>query len=106
MFDRQPSEHLEDFGEIPQNTYNVNSNEQGTVDDNVITGSNVNTKPTTPTTTTTTQIDTSFLSSVLRVMGMDTSKIGALAINGIIFIAQMVRDRFLVHFNGRFFWTI
>lgn len=88
MFERPPAQHLEDFDEIPQNPYHANSNEQGTVDDNVISGSNVNTKPTT--TTTTTQIDGSFLSHMLRVMGMDSSKIGALAINGIIFIAQMV----------------
>lgn len=34
--------------------------------------------------------DYNFLGNILKVLGMDNSKIGALAINGIIFIAQMV----------------
>lgn len=32
----------------------------------------------------------SFIGNVLRVFGMDNSRIGAMAVNGIIFIAQMV----------------
>lgn len=31
------------------------------------------------------------ISNLLRIMGLDSGKIGALAVNGIIFIAQMVR---------------
>lgn len=34
--------------------------------------------------------DSPIISGLLKVLGMDNSKIGALAINGIIFIAQMV----------------
>lgn len=34
--------------------------------------------------------DSPIISSLLKVLGMDNSKLGALAINGIIFIAQMV----------------
>lgn len=87
MTERYPSEHLEDFGEAPPNFHQTNSNEQGNIDDNVIVSSNINPNPTT---TTSTAIDYGFMSQVLRVMGMDTSKIGSIAINGIIFIAQMV----------------
>lgn len=85
MTERYPSENLEDFGETPQNTHQANSNEQSSIDDNVIIGNNINTRP-----TTTTEVDHGILGQVLRVMGMDTGKIGALAVNGIIFIAQMV----------------
>lgn len=84
----RPSEHLEDFDEFPQNNQNhheSNSNEQG-IDDNVIIGGN----GIPGSTTTTTGMDHGFLGQVLRVLGMDSTKIGALAINGIIFIAQMV----------------
>lgn len=35
--------------------------------------------------------DTSLMSGMLRLLGFDSSKIGAVAVNGIIFIAQMVR---------------
>lgn len=89
MFERRPTEHLEDFDEIPQNTNQAHSNEQGNIDDNVIIGGNVNTKPTT-------SVNHGFMGQVLSVMGMDTSKIGALAINGIIFIAQMVSYSFSI----------
>lgn len=34
--------------------------------------------------------DSTIISSLLKVLGMDNSKLGALAVNGIIFIAQMV----------------
>ncbi|XP_055305286.1 uncharacterized protein LOC129569972 [Sitodiplosis mosellana] len=85
MTERYPTEHLEDFGETPQGTHQVNSNEQDTIDDNVIIGNNINTRP-----TTTTDVDHGFLGQVLRVMGMDTGKIGAMAVNGLIFIAQMI----------------
>lgn len=34
--------------------------------------------------------DSTIITSLLKVLGMDNSKLGALAINGIIFIAQMV----------------
>lgn len=81
MTDR-PSEHLEDFDELPQNQPNnfpSNSNEQH-IDDNVIVGSTAGA----------TNVDHGFLGKVLGILGMDTKKIGALAINGIIFIAQMV----------------
>lgn len=91
MTDRLPTEKLEDFGETPQNSNQVNSNEQGSIDDNVIIGNGISTKPTTPT-----EVNNGFLGQVLRVMGMDTGKIGALAMNGIIFIAQMV---WLIFFN-------
>lgn len=88
MTERFPSEHLEDFGDAPSNYHPTNSNEQGTIDDNVIFGNNANINPTT--TTPTTGIDYGFMGQVLRIMGMDTSKMGSLALNGIIFIAQMV----------------
>lgn len=35
--------------------------------------------------------DSSFMGGMLQLLGFDSSKIGAVAINGIIFIAQMVR---------------
>ena len=86
MTERYPTEHLEDFGETPQSTHQGNSNEDGgNIDDNVIIGNNFSTQP-----TTTTSVDNGFLGQILRVMGMDSSKIGALAVNGLIFIAQMV----------------
>lgn len=81
MTDR-PTEHLEDFDELPQNQPNSfpsNSNEEH-IDDNVIIGSTAGA----------TNVDHGFLGKVLGILGMDTKKIGALAINGIIFIAQMV----------------
>lgn len=34
--------------------------------------------------------ESGFMGNILRVIGMDSGKLGALAINGIIFIAQMV----------------
>lgn len=80
----RPSAHLEDFDEIPQgqqNGFSPNSDEQS-IDDNVIVGSGVNTG--------TSGVDHGFLGKMLGILGMDTGKIGALAINGIIFIAQMV----------------
>lgn len=84
MTERYPTEHLEDFGDTPQSTNQGNSNENGgNIDDNVIIGDNISTKPTT-------SVDNGFLGQILRVMGMDTGKIGALAVNGLIFIAQMV----------------
>lgn len=36
-------------------------------------------------------MDSSFMGGMLQLLGFDSSKIGAVAINGIIFIAQMVR---------------
>lgn len=42
------------------------------------------------------------ISNLLRVIGLDGGKIGALAVNGIIFIAQMVRsgiEKISVHFT-------
>lgn len=80
----RPSAHLEDFDEIPQgqqNSFSPNSDEQN-IDDNVIVGSGVNTG--------TSGVDHGFLGKMLGILGMDSGKIGALAINGIIFIAQMV----------------
>lgn len=38
--------------------------------------------------------ESAIISSLLKVLGMDSSKLGALAINGIIFIAQMVRNSY------------
>lgn len=35
--------------------------------------------------------DTSFMGGMLKLLGFDSSKVGAVAVNGIIFIAQMVR---------------
>lgn len=89
LSERYPTEHLEDFDDVSQQTYQTHSNEQGSIDDNVIIGNNINTKPTISATD-------GFFGQVLRIMGMDTSKIGALAINGIIFIAQMVCS---IHFH-------
>lgn len=80
----RPSENLEDFGEFPPNNH-VNINDQS-IDDNVIIGN----PGLTTTTTSATDVDHGFIGQMLRVLGMDSNKIGAIAINGIIFIAQMV----------------
>lgn len=93
QFMSRPSQNLENFGELPQQItpqQQFDSNEERpNIDDNVIIGNNDGIG-TTSTSTTTTQIDHGFLGNVLRILGMDSGKIGALAINGIIFIAQMV----------------
>lgn len=89
QFMSRPSQNLENFGEIPHQITSQqqfdSDEEQTNIDDNVIIGNNGGT-----TTTPTNGIDHGFLGSVLRVLGMDSNKIGALAINGIIFIAQIV----------------
>lgn len=90
QFMSKPSQNLENFGEIPhqiasQQQFDSNE-ERPNIDDNVIIGNIDNGA----TTTTATEVDHGFLGSVLRILGMDSGKIGALAINGIIFIAQMV----------------
>lgn len=36
-------------------------------------------------------LDASFMGGMLKLLGFDSSKVGAVAVNGIIFIAQMVR---------------
>lgn len=79
----RPSEHLEDLDEGPphQHTSFSNSPEQN-IDDNVIVGSSGNAG--------TSDIDHGIFGKMLSILGMDTSKIGALALNGIIFIAQIV----------------
>lgn len=38
----------------------------------------------------------SLVGNMLRIIGMDNSKIGAMAVNGLIFIAQMVRTLFVI----------
>lgn len=43
--------------------------------------------------------DSSLMSGLLKVLGFDGAKIGAFALNGIIFIAQMVRDSASKIFN-------
>lgn len=90
QFMSRPSQHLENFDEIPHQIASQqqfdSDEERPSIDDNVIIGNNDG-GVTTPTTT---EVDHGFLGSVLRVLGMDTGKIGALAMNGIIFIAQMV----------------
>lgn len=75
-----PSDGLETLDEA-QNT------QENGIDDGVIVGTSINTGSDTPG-----GGDNGFLGRILRVLGMDTSKIGALAVNGIIFIAQMVSE--------------
>lgn len=41
------------------------------------------------------------ISNILQVLGLDGGKVGALAVNGIIFIAQMVRTGWIV--AGKYF---
>lgn len=93
QFMSRPSQHLENFDEIPHQIASQqqfdSDEERPNIDDNVIIGNNDG-GITTTTTTATSEVDHGFLGSVLRILGMDTGKIGALAINGIIFIAQMV----------------
>lgn len=72
-------------GEIPIQQHQGSASHEESIDDNVIVGTGYGTN-----TETTTEVDHGFLGQVLRVLGMDTSKIGAMALNGIIFIAQMV----------------
>lgn len=91
QFMSRPSQNLENFGEIPhqiasQQQFDSDEERPINIDDNVIVGSIDGGG----TTTTTSGVDQGFLGNVLRVLGMDSGKIGALAINGIIFIAQMV----------------
>lgn len=91
QFMSKPSQNLENFGELPHqitSQQQLDSNEeQSNIDDNVIVeNNNGDATVTTPTNA----VDHGILGSVLRVLGMDSSKMGALAINGIIFIAQMV----------------
>lgn len=105
QFSSQPPEHLENFDENPSNVNanhhgNSNSNEQQNIDDNVIIGSNADSG----TSTTTTAIGHGFLGHMLRILGMDTNKIGALAINGIIFIAQMVCFMNFIYLFGFIFF--
>lgn len=91
-FDRRPTEKLESFSdEVPANQ------QEESIDDNVIIGSGYSTDG-----STTTEVDHGFLGQVLRVLGMDTSKIGAMALNGIIFIAQMVNFKYLFHSIKKF----
>lgn len=92
QFMSRPSQNLENFGEIPhqiasQQQFDSNEERPTNIDDNVIIG-NIDGSETT--TTSTSGIDHGFLGNVLRILGMDSGKIGAFAINGIIFIAQMV----------------
>lgn len=86
--EKRPIGNLEDFGDNPHYHLDGHTGDSGEqiTDKNVIVENNINTE-----TTTTTGIDHGFLGNILRIMGMDSSKMGALAINGIIFIAQMVR---------------
>lgn len=73
---------MENFDEEGSNT----NAQENSIDDSVIVGTSINTGSG----TTTNDIDHGFLGQIFRVLGMDTNKIGALAINGIIFIAQIV----------------
>lgn len=63
--------------------------QENAIDDGVIVGSGMTTGP-----VSTNSADHGFIGRILRVIGMDTNKIGALAVNGIIFVAQMVRIPF------------
>lgn len=49
----------------------------------------------------------SMMTGLIRLMGLDPSKIGALALNGIVFIAQMVRIgyHYLVNGTVKAFWN-
>lgn len=91
QFMSRPSQHLESLDEIPHQIASQqhfdSDEERPSIDDNVIIGNNDGGIVTTPTTP---EVDHGILGSMLRILGMDTGKIGALAINGIIFIAQMV----------------
>lgn len=75
---------LESFDEAPHT-----ASQENQIDDAVIVGTSMSTEP-----STTNSVDQGFLGRILRVIGMDTNKIGALAVNGIVFIAQMVHDNF------------
>lgn len=93
-FDPRPTDRLESFEDVPlpSNHHQFQTHSSGTVeepiDDNVIIGSTINTGDSS--TTPSNAVDNGFFGQIMRVLGMDTSKIGALAINGIVFIAQMV----------------
>lgn len=90
-FERRPTQKLESFSdEVPLNQNQNQGSQEENIDDNVIVGTGYNTGGGTDSGTTS-GVDHGFLGQVLRVLGMDTSKIGAMAVNGIIFIAQMVR---------------
>lgn len=86
MFEKRPTEKLESFSddEVPLNQHHGSPEES--IDDNVIVGNGYSTSPQTA------LGDNGIFGQVLRILGMDTSKIGAMALNGIIFIAQMVSD--------------
>lgn len=94
MFEKRPTEKLESFSvdEVPLNQHHHGSPEE-TIDDNVVVGNGYSTS------TQTAMGENGILGQVFRILGMDTSKIGAMALNGIIFIAQMVSGE-LTNFLG------
>lgn len=91
MFEKRPTEKLENFNDddVPLNQHHGSPDES--IDDNVIVGNGYSTGPQTA------LGDNGIFGQMLRILGMDTSKIGAMALNGIIFIAQMVSE--LTHFS-------
>lgn len=86
-FEQRPLDNIETFDGIPSHHGHDSVGAEDIIDDNVIIGGSINPSDGT---TTSTDVSNGFLGNILRVLGMDTSKIGALAVNGIIFIAQMV----------------
>lgn len=86
IFEKRPTEKLENFNDddFPLNQHH--GSPEDNIDDNVIVGNGYSTGPQTA------LGDNGIFGQVLRILGMDTNKIGAMALNGIIFIAQMVSE--------------
>lgn len=74
--------NLEPFEDGPEVSQHPDHDTSGDINDSVIIDP--------PSGSQTTIGDSTIISSLLKVLGMDNSKLGALAVNGIIFIAQMV----------------
>lgn len=74
--------NLEPFEDGPDDAQHNDHDTSGDINDGVIV------EP--PSGSATNIGDSTIISSLLKVLGMDNSKLGALAVNGIIFIAQMV----------------
>lgn len=76
--------NLEPLDDEPQASQHDDHDLSGEINDNVIIDP--------PSGQQTNIADSPIISGLLKVLGMDSSKLGALAINGIIFIAQMVSN--------------
>lgn len=85
--------HLEPFDDGPETLQNTDHDSSGDINDNVIVDP--------PNGHQTNIGDSTVISGILKVLGMDSSKLGALAINGIIFIAQMVNDPSLLDISRK-----